>query len=66
VFTTALDFNFEKLLKIPGVSLYFSDLWGTRSNLTVSLGSVFPVNPDYAVGAHLGQTYLQQKFCTET
>jgi porin len=62
VFTTALDVNFEKLLKIPGMSLYFSDLWGTGSNLTASLGSVFPVNPDYSVGAHLGETYLQQKF----
>jgi hypothetical protein len=55
MFTTALDFDFEKLLKIPGMSLYFSDLWGTGSNLTASLGSVFPVNPYYAVGAHLGE-----------
>ncbi len=62
MFTTALDFNFEKLLKIPGMSLYFSDLWGTGSNLTASLGSVFPVNPDYAVGAYLGEIYLQEKF----
>src|SRR5277367_1068603 len=60
--TTAVNFDFERLLKIPGMSLYFSDLWGTGSNLTVSLGSVFPVNPDYAVGAHLGETYLQQTF----
>ncbi|HMD10379.1 MAG TPA: hypothetical protein VKH63_22795 [Candidatus Acidoferrum sp.] len=43
-FTTAIDFDFEKLLKIPGMSLYFSDLWGTGSNLTQNLGSVFPVN----------------------
>ena len=60
--TTAVDFNFEKLLKIPGMSLYFSNLWGTGSNLTANLGSVFPVNPDYAVGAYLGEIYLQQKF----
>jgi porin len=60
--TTAVNFDFEKLLKIPGMSLYFSDLWGTGSNLTTNLGSVFPVNPDYAVGAHLGEIYLQQKF----
>jgi porin len=60
--TTAVAFNFEKLLKIPGMSLYFSDLWGTGSNLTANLGSVFEVNPDYAVGAHLGEIYLQQKF----
>jgi carbohydrate-selective porin OprB len=62
VLTTALDFNLQKLLKIPGMSLYFSDLWGTGSNLTASLGSVFPVNPEYAVGAHLGEIYLQEKF----
>jgi carbohydrate-selective porin OprB len=60
--TTAVNFDFEKLLKIPGMSLYFSDLWGTGSNLSANLGSVFPVNPDYAVGAHLGEIYLQQKF----
>jgi porin len=62
LFTTALDFDFEKLLKIPGMSLYFSGFWGTGSNLAASLDSVFPVNPEYAVGAHLGEIYLQQKF----
>jgi porin len=60
--TTALDVDFEKLLKIPGMSLYFSDLWGTGSNLTANLGSVFPLNPNYAVGVHLGEIYLQEKF----
>lgn len=60
--TTAVDFKFEKLLKIPGMSLYFSDLWGTGSNLTATIDSVFPVNPNYAVGAHLEEIYLQQKF----
>ena len=60
--TTAVDFDFEKLLKIPGMSLYFSDSWGTGSNLTAAIGSVFPVNPNYAVGAYLGEIYLQQKF----
>jgi porin len=59
--TTALDFNFEKLLKIPGMSLYVSDTWGTGSDLTAPIGSVFPVNPNYAVGAYLAQVYLQQK-----
>ena len=60
--TTALDFNFEKLLKIPGMSLYVSNTWGTGSNLTATIDSVFPVNPNYAVGAHLQEIYLQQKF----
>ena len=56
-----MDFNFQKLFKIPGMSLYFSDSWGTGSNLTATIGSVFPVNPNYAVGAYLGEIYLQQK-----
>jgi len=60
--TTAVDFNFEKMLKIPGMSLYVSNFWGTGSNLTANLGSVFPVNPEYGVGAYLGEIYLQQKF----
>ena len=60
--TTAVDFDFDKLLKIPGMSLYFSDSWGTGSNLTAAIGSVFPVNPNYAVGVYLGEIYLQQKF----
>ena len=60
--TTAVDFDFEKLLKIPGMSLYFSNSWGTGSNLTANIGSVYPVNPNYAVGAFLGEIYLQQKF----
>ena len=60
--TTSVDFKFEKLLKIPGMSLYFSDLWGTGSKLTANLGSVFPLTPDHSVRAHLGEIYLQQKF----
>ena len=62
--TTALDFNFEKLLKIPGMSLYLSSSWGTGGNLTATIGSVFPVNVNYAVGAYMGEAYLQQKFLT--
>ncbi|MGO8986760.1 MAG: carbohydrate porin [Terriglobales bacterium] len=60
--TTAVDLDFSKLLKIPGMSLYFSDLWGTGSNLTATIDSVFPVNINYGVGAHLAEIYLQQKF----
>ena len=44
------------------MSLYFSNSWGTGSNLTAAIGSVFPVNPNYGVGAFLGEIYLQQKF----
>jgi porin len=60
--TTAVDINFEKLLKIPGMSEYFSNSWGTGSDLSANIDTVFPVNPDYAVGAYLGEIYLQQKF----
>lgn len=60
--TTAVDVNFEKLLKVPGMSFYASDSWGTGSNLTANIDTVFPVNPNYAVGAHLEEMYLQQKF----
>jgi porin len=60
-FTAALDVNFEKLFKLPGVSLYLSGSWGTGSNMTGTLDSVFPVNPNFAVGAYIGELYLQQK-----
>lgn len=58
---TAIDFNFEKLVNIPGMSLYVSSSWGTGSNLTRTIDSVFPVNINYAVGAYMAETYLQQK-----
>jgi porin len=60
--TTALDFNFEKLLKIPGMSLYFSNTWGTGGNLSATIDTVFPVNVNYTVGAFVQEVYLQQKF----
>ncbi len=60
--TTAVDINFEKLLRIPGTSLYFSNSWGTGSNLTTTINSVFPVNINYGVGAYLEEIYLQQEF----
>lgn len=60
-FTAGVDFNFEKLLKVPGMSFYFSEYWGTGSNLTATIGSVFPVQTNYGVGSHLGEIYLQQK-----
>jgi porin len=59
--TTALDLNFDKLLRIPGMSLHVSNYWGTGSNLTAAIGSVFPVSTNYGVGSHLGEIYLQQK-----
>ncbi len=60
--TIALDFNFEKLLHVPGMSLYVSSSFGTGSNLSTAIGSVFPVNPNYSVGVYAGEIYLQQKF----
>jgi porin len=60
-FTGGIDFDFEKLLHVPGMSLYFSHYWGSGSNLTGTIGSVFPVTTNLAVGDHLGEIYLQQK-----
>ena len=59
--TAGVDLNFEKLLTIPGMSFYLSEYWGTGSNLTATIGSVFPVTINYGVGSHLGEIYLQQK-----
>jgi porin len=60
-FTGGIDFDFDKLLHVPGMSLYFSHYWGSGSNLTATIGSVFPVTTNLAVGDHLGEIYLQQK-----
>jgi porin len=59
--TAALDFNLEKLLGIKEMSLYVAGSWGTGSDLTATINSVFPVNTNYAVGAYLGEFYLEQK-----
>jgi porin len=60
-FTGGIDFDFEKLLHIRGMSFYFSHYWGSGSNLTATIGSVFPVTSNLGVGDHLGEIYLQQK-----
>jgi carbohydrate-selective porin OprB len=60
-FTAALDVNFERLVQIPGLSLYISGSSGTGSNLTASINSVFALNQNYAIGAYMGELYLQQK-----
>jgi porin len=60
-FTVALDLDFDQLLEASGTSLYISSSWGTGSNLTATIDSVFAVNTNYAVGAYLGELYLQQK-----
>ena len=59
--TTGVDFDLEKSLKIPGMSFYLSEYWGTGGNLTATIGSVFPVTINYGVGSNLGEIYLQQK-----
>jgi carbohydrate-selective porin OprB len=43
------------------MSLYVAGSWGTGSDLTATINSVFPVNTNYAVGAYLGEVYLEQK-----
>lgn len=55
-----VDFNLEKSLKIRGMSVYISASWGTGSNLSGSLHTLFPVNALYAPSYYLGEMYLQQ------
>ena len=62
MFSAAVNLDFDKLFKIPGMSFYLDGRWGTGSNLSTDLGAVFPVNTVYALGAWFGEMYLQQKF----
>ena len=57
-----LNVNLEKLLKVPGMSVYVAGSWGTGSSLSGSLHSLFPVNSLYAPTYYLGEMYLQQTF----
>lgn len=57
--TAAVDVNFEKV--VSGLTLYVSGSWGTGSNLSAAIDTVYPVNIDYALGAYLGEMYLQKK-----
>jgi porin len=57
-----LNVDFEKLLKIPGMSVYVDGSWGTGTNLSASLNNLFPVNTLYAPSYYLGEMYLQQTF----
>ncbi len=58
--TGGLNVDFEKLLKIKGMSVYVGGSWGTGDNLSGSLNNLFPVNPFYAPDYYLGEMYLQQ------
>jgi carbohydrate-selective porin OprB len=58
--TGGLDVDLQKLLKIRGMSVFVGGSWGTGSNLSGSLGTLFPVNPFYAPSYYLGEMYLQQ------
>lgn len=57
-----LNVDFEKLLKVKGMSVYVGGSWGTGSNLSGSLHNLFPVNSLYAPSYYLGEMYLQQTF----
>jgi porin len=57
-----LNVDLEKLLKIPGMSVYIGGSWGTGDNLGGSLHTLFPVNTLYAPTYYLGEMYLQQTF----
>lgn len=55
-----LSVDLEKLLKVPGLSVYVGGSWGTGSNLSGSLHNLFPVNSFYAPSYYLGEMYLQR------
>jgi porin len=55
-----LDLNLEKALKIRGMSVYLGASWGTGSDLSGFLHTLFPVNTLYAPTYYLGEMYLQQ------
>ncbi len=55
-----LNVDLDKLLKLPGTSVYIAGSWGTGSNLSGSLRNLFPVNSLYAPTYYLGEMYLQQ------
>ena len=61
-----LSVDLEKLLKVPGMSVYVGGSWGTGSNLSGSLHNLFPVNSFYAPTYYLGEMYLQQICLTRT
>jgi len=58
--TGALNVDFEKLLKIKGMSFYIGGSWGTGDSLSGGLNNLFPVNSFYAPSYYLGEMYLQQ------
>jgi porin len=58
--SAGLDLDLEKSLKIRGMSVYIGASWGTGSNLSGFLHTLFPVNSIYAPGYYLGEMYLQQ------
>ena len=61
-----LNVDFNKLLKIPGMSVYVGGSWGTGDNLSGSLNNLFPVNTLYAPSYYLGEMYLQQTSLNQT
>jgi len=55
-----LNVDLEKLLKIPGMSVYVGGSVGSGDNLSGSLQNIFPFNTLYAPSYYLGEMYLQQ------
>lgn len=57
----SLTFDYEKLLKIPGLSMIVSGTWGTGGNLSSRLGTLFNVmSADEGAGVWLVHMYLQE------
>ena len=58
--SAGLDLDLEKSLKVRGMSIYIGASWGTGSDLSGFLHTLFPVNSIYAPTYYLGEMYLQQ------
>lgn len=57
----AVNADFEKLTKIPGLSAYVGASWGTGSYLAGSVNSAIPTSILYAPSFYLGEMYLQER-----
>jgi porin len=55
-----LNVDLQRLLKIPGMSLYLGGSVGSGDNLSGSLHNLLAVNSLYAPSYYLGEMYLQQ------
>src|SRR5262249_41360523 len=56
----SLDFDFHKILKVPGISFYVSAFDNSGGNLSGAINSTFAINTLYSPTFHLGEMYMQE------